>query len=134
LSVLLALAAAAAAGCRQSAPPAHADDRIHVDRNGETTTVTIDDQSREPESPLCKRYCERLGACWYAVPDADPMLASKDVFAKCWAEQRNCRTAPTEVMCCGALTSCGDFVHCQAASPDVISDCTHSGGGITTTH
>lgn len=113
-----------AAGCRRTAPPQNPDDRISVVKSGETTTVIIDDQSREPESPLCKQYCERLAACWYAVPNGDPMLASADVYARCWAEQKHCRTVPTEMMCCGALTACGDFVHCQATSRDVISDCT----------
>ena len=131
--LLLVLAVVgAAAGCRRSAPPANTDDRISVVKSGETTTVTIDDQVREPVNPVCKQYCERLSACWYAVPNADPMLAQKDVFARCLAEQQKCRTVPTELMCCGALTACGDFVHCQSTSRDVVSDCTHSGGGITT--
>jgi len=129
--LLVLTVVAAAAGCRRTAPPAGPDDRISVVKSGETTTVTIDDQAREPESPLCKQYCERLSACWYAVPSADPMLAPKDVYARCWAEQQKCRTVPTEMMCCGALTTCGDFVHCQSTSRDVVSDCRHSGGGIT---
>jgi hypothetical protein len=130
-STFLLTLTTAASGCHQSAPAANADDHVRVHKNGETTTVVIDDESKEPESPLCKRYCERLSACWYAVPNADPMLAKKDVYARCWAEQQDCKTVPTEMMCCGSLTECGDFVRCQASSADIVSDCRHPASGAT---
>ena len=88
--------------------------------------VTIEDRDTEPENATCKAYCERLAACWYAVPNADPMLSGKDIFDKCWAEQHQCRTATTELLCCGSIGVCGDFVQCQATGRDVVSDCQHT--------
>ena len=118
-------------GCGSKQPPAKPDDRISVTKSGETTVVTIEDREREPENAVCKSYCERLSACWYAVPNADPMLSPKDIFSRCWAEQHGCRTATTEVLCCGSLTVCGDFVKCQSSGRDVVSTCEHLrlGGG-----
>jgi hypothetical protein len=112
-------------GCGSKQPPAKPDDRISVTQSGDTTLVTIEDREREPENAVCKSYCERLSACWYAVPNADPMLSPKDVFARCWAEQHFCRTVTTEVLCCGSLDACSDFVKCQGTGRDVVSTCEH---------
>lgn len=111
------------AGCGSRQPAPKPDDRISVAQSGETTVVTIEDREREPENAVCKSYCERLSACWYAVPNADPMLSPKDILARCWAEQHQCRTPTTEVLCCGSLTACGDFVKCEGAGRDVVSTC-----------
>jgi hypothetical protein len=119
------LAALVGAGCHSQQPPAKADDRVSVTQQGDTTVVIIEDREREPENAVCKSYCERLSACWYAVPNADPMLSPQDIFARCWAEQHQCRTVMTEALCCGSLTACGDFVKCQGSGRDVVSTCTH---------
>ena len=111
--------------CGSKQPPAKPDDRISVTQSGETTLVTIENREREPENAVCKSYCERLSACWYSVPNADPMLSPKDIFARCWAEQHQCRTVTTEALCCGSLTACSDFVKCQGSGRDVVSTCEH---------
>jgi hypothetical protein len=100
---------------------------VSVVRSGETTVVSIQDHDDEPENQSCKAYCDRLTACWYAIPNVDQMLTSKDVFAKCWAEQHQCKTPTTEVHCCGAVTACGDFVKCENAARDVVIDCRRTG-------
>ncbi len=94
-------------------------------RSGETTVVSIQDHDDEPENSTCKAYCERLAACSYAMPNMDPMLTAKDVFAKCWAEQHQCRTPMTEVHCCASVTACGDFVQCENTARDRVTDCRH---------
>lgn len=93
--------------------------------------VSIQDHASEPENPTCKAYCERLAACSYAMPNVDPMLSAKDVFAKCWAEQHQCQTAVTEVHCCGSISACGEFVKCENAARDVVTDCRRPGPGLT---
>ncbi|HEX4335715.1 MAG TPA: hypothetical protein VH062_07345 [Polyangiaceae bacterium] len=107
-------------GCAETPPPR---DDIKVVKSGDTTVVAVEDHSQEPESASCKTYCERLSACWYAVPNADPMLGPKDVLAKCLAEQKQCRTPTTALHCCGAINACGDFVKCQSTAQDVVTDC-----------
>jgi hypothetical protein len=102
-------------------------------RSGETTVVSIQDHDSEPENASCKVYCDRLTACWYAIPNVDPMLSSKDVFAKCWAEQHQCKTPTTEVHCCGSVTVCGDFVKCENAARDVVTEC-RPGAAASTAH
>jgi hypothetical protein len=96
---------------------------VSVVRSGETTVVSIQDHDTEPENPSCKAYCDRLTSCWYAMPNVDPMLTSKDVFAKCWSEQHKCKTPTTQVHCCGSLSVCGDFVKCENTARDVVTDC-----------
>ncbi len=96
---------------------------VTVVRTGDTTVVSVQDHTEEPENAVCKAYCERLTKCWYAVPNADPMLAPKDVYAKCWAEQHQCRTPMTEVHCCSSSDSCPDFVKCETTARDVVTDC-----------
>lgn len=120
------LALASSPGCSKSQPPPKPDDRISISQAGDTTVVTIEDREREPENPVCKSYCERLSACWYSVPSADPMLAPKDVLARCLAERSQCRTPTTEALCCGLLSACADFVRCQATGRDVVSTCEHA--------
>ncbi|HEX3594354.1 MAG TPA: hypothetical protein VHU80_04610 [Polyangiaceae bacterium] len=107
-------------GCAERPPPAK---NVTVVKSGDTTVVAVEDDVQEPESADCKRYCERLSACWYAVPNADPMLAPKDVLAKCWTEQHHCRTPTTALHCCGAVNACGDFVKCESTAQDMVTDC-----------
>jgi hypothetical protein len=115
---------AVACGSNRPGPETPATD-VSVVRSGETTVVSIQDHNDEPENASCKAYCDQLTACWYAMPNVDPMLTSKDVFAKCWSEQHQCKTPTTEVHCCGSVADCGDFVRCENRARDVVTDCGH---------
>ena len=123
-SVALALPQAS---CASSPPPPDSpNSNVTVVHNGDTTVVSVEDHTLEPENAACKAYCQRLSTCWYAVPNADPMLSQKDVYAKCWGEQQQCRTSTTELFCCGSAAACGDFVKCQTTARDVVTDCRHA--------
>lgn len=131
LVVCSGCAVLAACGAARSGAATPATD-VSVTHSGDTTVVTIEDHSVEPENRDCKAYCDRLTACWYAVPNVDPMLAPKDVFARCWAEQHQCKTAVTEVHCCASISTCSEFVKCENSARDVVTECRPGGVAATT--
>lgn len=88
--------------------------------------MSVSDVPGEPPNAVCLEYCRRLTACWYAVPNREEAIPEAEVSRACLKEQSDCRTPTTETLCCAAITDCQEFVHCQARSRDVVSDCSRS--------
>ncbi len=61
----------------------------------------------------CFDYCNRLRACWDTAPNRGDLSADA-AFTKCKEDHQQCEVTKVEnVMCCGELTSCGDFWQCN---------------------
>ena len=61
----------------------------------------------------CFDYCNRLRTCWDSSPDKTSSTADA-AFAKCQEGHQQCEVSKVEnVMCCGELTTCGDFWQCN---------------------
>ena len=61
----------------------------------------------------CFDYCNRLRTCWDSSPDKTSSTADA-AFAKCKEGHQQCEVSKVEnVMCCGELTTCGDFWQCN---------------------
>lgn len=121
------LAVLGACACGGSTPPperaANEPRSMTVQNDGETTLVTITDDPPPGPNATCAAYCDRLAACWAAMPGADPMVDEETAKSRCLAEHDACRTGTTEPMCCAELTDCGEFSRCQARGKDVIVVC-----------
>ncbi|HEX4477729.1 MAG TPA: hypothetical protein VH142_21715 [Polyangiaceae bacterium] len=91
------------------------------DKSSTEVKMSVDEDG--PPNPSCETFCKRLAQCWYAVPNADPMLSAAQVMARCHSEQHDCRGDTTTTHCCAVKTDCHDFVQCYGAANDAPSAC-----------
>jgi len=80
---------------------------------GNTQAQPPDKKIERTPKQWCFDYCNRLRTCWDTAPGKADATADA-AFAKCKADHKECEvTAIENVMCCGELTSCGDFWQCN---------------------
>ncbi len=87
------------------------------------TRAHVDNGGVLPENLVCEEFCERLAACWYALPAVDQTLTKQDVMARCQKDERGCTEVTTDKHCCGMLSDCRDFASCEQKSHGFPSDC-----------
>jgi hypothetical protein len=79
---------------------------------GKTEAPPPDKKIERTPKQWCFDYCNKVRGCWESSPEK-PSSADA-AFAKCKADHQECEVTKVEnVMCCGELTTCGDFWQCN---------------------